>query len=119
MTTLISDWQESGMWHVPPVLMACEMTGELPCLQELWEANDAVEFDAVIAAKGHDCWKRTPSLRQCVDVLMGDAWPGVERFPLKHLSIPDVQLFLFGKAVPSFPGIINFRSTDYWKPFTP
>lgn len=91
------------MWNVPVLVTIQELTGQMPCLQELWEANDAAEFEAVIASKGEDCWRRPASLRDGVDALMSEGWSGVGRFPLGHLSLLDLQLFMFGKLAPFAP----------------
>ncbi|KAL2021720.1 hypothetical protein VTK56DRAFT_6663 [Thermocarpiscus australiensis] len=93
--TLLADWQQSGVHHLPPLMTVHEMNGDLPCLNELWEANDAAEFEAVVAARGKGCWRRSASLRLCVDALMGDHWSGVEHFPLSHVSIHDLNLLIF------------------------
>lgn len=95
--TLLSDCHQSGTFHLPPLMAASEMTGDMACLEELWEANDAVEFEAVITARGRDCWRRDSSLRECFDALMSESWPGVDRFPIRHVSMLDLQVLILGK----------------------
>jgi hypothetical protein len=73
------------------------MTADLPALQQLWEANDATEFEAAITSSGNDCWRRTASFRDCMDALMADRWPGAERFPLKYISLLDLHLVISGE----------------------
>ena len=75
-----------------------EMVGEMPSLQELWEANDATEFEAAIATKGKDCWRRSASLRDSMDALMGDPWSGTGSFPLRHLTMADLYFIISGEA---------------------
>lgn len=83
------------MAQVPFLMAIDEMGGQLPCLQELWEASSASEFEAVITAKGEHCWSRTASLRDCMGALMRDTWPALDQFPLTHVSMLDLQLFMF------------------------
>jgi hypothetical protein len=99
---LLTDWHQAGVFHAPGLMTVYEMTGQLPCIEELWEANSAAEFDAVIAAKGNDCWRRSASLRDCMDALMGDAWSGVDGFPQRHLSMLDLQIFIFSEFTLTF-----------------
>lgn len=96
--TLLEDWHQSGAFHVPPLMTIHEMTGDMTCLEELWEAETAEEFEAVIAAKGHDCWRRTGTLRDGIDALMGPEWPGVDRFPIRAVSMFDLQVLIMGRS---------------------
>jgi hypothetical protein len=80
------------------------MTGDLPALPQLWDANDATEFEAAITANGKDSWRRTACLRDCMDALMADSWPGAEGFPLKYTSLLDLHLVISGEnPLPSYP----------------
>ncbi|GAB1320959.1 Zn(2)-C6 fungal-type domain-containing protein [Madurella fahalii] len=92
--TLLADWHQNGAFHVPSLMTVGEMTGDMTCLEELWEANDVVEFEAVIAARGRDCWRRASSLKEGVDALMGEDWTGADRFPIPHLSVLDLQVLV-------------------------
>ncbi|KAL2131977.1 hypothetical protein VTI74DRAFT_4378 [Chaetomium olivicolor] len=92
--TALADWQQCGMWHMPGMMTVHEMTGDMPSLPELWEANDAAEFEAVMASKGKDCWRRTASLAECMEALMAGSWSGIEGFPLKGLSMLDLFIFI-------------------------
>lgn len=90
----LADGQEGGVFHVPALMTVHEMAAEMPSLSELWEANDAAEFETAIAARGEDCWRRSASLRDCMAALMDDSWSGVDGFPLKHLTMPDLYFFI-------------------------
>ncbi|KAK4039508.1 hypothetical protein C8A01DRAFT_16525 [Parachaetomium inaequale] len=102
-----------------------EMTADLPALQQLWEANDATEFEAAITANGKDSWRRTASLRDCMDALMADPWPGAEGFPLKYISLLDLHLVISALHVMiSAAGLMSLlqtstpalqRATDRWQ----
>jgi hypothetical protein len=96
----LADGQEGGVFHVPGLMTMHEMVGDMPSLQELWEANDAAEFEAAIAMKGKDCWRRSASLRDCLDALMGDPWSGTDNFPLRHLTMADLYFLISGEAPP-------------------
>lgn len=86
---------------MPGLLTVYEMTGDMPCMEALWEAGSAEEFEMATANAGNDCWRRSASHRDCMDALMADIWSGVDGFPLKHLSMLDLHLIISGK-VPSF-----------------
>ena len=85
------------MLHTPGLATIYEMTADMPALQQLWEAKSATEFEAVITAHGKDCWRRTASLRDCMEALMADPWAGAEGFPLKCISLLDLHLLISGE----------------------
>ncbi len=99
--TILSDWQHSGVTHTPWHMTIHEMTGDVPCLQELWEANNQAEFEAVVALKGRDSWRRSASLRDCMDAFMADTWSGIGGFPLRNVTMLDLHIFISGKSIPS------------------
>jgi hypothetical protein len=104
--TFIGDWQQGGVTHQPGLATIHEMTGDLPSLPDLWEVNNATEFEAAIAANGPGCWRRTASLRDCADALMAESWSGPEGFPLKHVSLLDLYFLVTGKnPSPTFTSI--------------
>jgi hypothetical protein len=76
-----------------------EMTGDVPCLQELWEANNEAEFQAVVALKGRDSWRRSASLRDCMDAFMADPWSGMSGFPLRNVTMLDLHIFISGRSI--------------------
>jgi hypothetical protein len=92
---MLADWQQGGMFHLPPMITTYEMAGDFPCLPELWEADTATEFEAIIASKGPQCWKRTASIRQAVESLMSDKWQSIESFPLRSTTIYDLNLLVY------------------------
>ncbi|KAL1840381.1 hypothetical protein VTJ49DRAFT_507 [Mycothermus thermophilus] len=91
---VLSGWQQSGVFHEPGPMVVYEMTGELPSLPELWEASDAAEFEAIIATRGSGCWRRSASLRDCMDAFMDPAWTGVNGFPLRNLTLLDMFILI-------------------------
>ncbi|KAK4151552.1 hypothetical protein C8A00DRAFT_45267 [Chaetomidium leptoderma] len=76
---LLDDWQQAGVFHLPVLMTTDEMTGELPCLQELWEANDATEFEAVVTANGQR---------------LAASWSGVGGFSLGGITMLDLHLLI-------------------------
>lgn len=72
-----------------------EMTGSLPCLPELWNAASHSELDQVICASGRDSLVRGASIRVAVETLMAENWDGPEAFPVKPLTLPDLQVLVF------------------------
>lgn len=100
--TLLADGQQSGMFHCPQSMTTLEMTGDLPCLAELWDAPTAAEFARVVAAHGgpSSCLSRGCSIRVAVECLMADDDSSdekydEEKFPLRHLALPDMQVLVF------------------------
>lgn len=85
------------MLHTPGLATIHEMTADLPSLSDLWEANNAAEFEFAVRANGDGCWRRSASLRDCTDALVADAWSGVEGFPLKNISCLDHLLLVSGE----------------------
>ncbi|KAK4141390.1 zinc finger protein zas1 [Dichotomopilus funicola] len=95
--TFLGDWQQAGVFHVPGCSAIYEMTGDMPSLPALWDAKLADEFHrAVIHIRTQQpgCWKRTASLRTCMDALLGENWKGVGGFPLKGLSLLDLHILI-------------------------
>ncbi|KAH9437406.1 hypothetical protein MCOR02_001061 [Pyricularia oryzae] len=93
--TLLSDCQQSGVFHCPQLMTTLEMTGSLPCLPELWNAASHSELDQVICASGRDSLVRGASIRVAVETLMAENWDGPEAFPVKPLTLPDLQVLVF------------------------
>ncbi|KAL8383706.1 hypothetical protein RB595_010758 [Gaeumannomyces hyphopodioides] len=102
--TLLADGQQSGMFHCPQSMTTLEMTGDLPCLAELWDAPGPAEFWRAVNAHGGpaSCLRRGCSIRVAVESLMADDdddgdndGAGPERFPLRHLTLPDLQVLVF------------------------
>ncbi|KAK0633980.1 hypothetical protein B0T14DRAFT_84800 [Immersiella caudata] len=93
---LLADWQQSGMFRLPPLMTVSELTGDFPCLPSLWEAKSAEEFYTVITAGGPSAWNRSCSIRQAVESLMTDAaWSGLDKFPLRHATVQDLHYLIF------------------------
>jgi hypothetical protein len=99
------DWQleQGGVCHASGLMTVQEMMGDLPCLEELWEAGSAAEFEAVVSLKGYGSWRRSASLRDCMEALVLDAWSGIDGFPLRHLSPLDLYVFISGETKPLSP----------------
>ncbi|TLD18656.1 hypothetical protein PspLS_10283 [Pyricularia sp. CBS 133598] len=93
--TLLSDCQQSGVFHCPQLMTTLEMTGDLPCLPELWNAASHSELDQIISNCGRDSLVRGASIRVAVETLMGETWDGPEAFPVKPLTLPDLQVLVF------------------------
>lgn len=98
----MSDCQQSGVFHCPQLMTTLEMTGSLPCLPELWNAASHSELDQVICASGRDCLVRGASIRVAVETLMAENWDGPEAFPVKPLTLPDLQVLVFCKQPSKF-----------------
>ncbi|KAK0738656.1 hypothetical protein B0T18DRAFT_334464 [Schizothecium vesticola] len=94
--TLLADWQQCGMFRVPPLMAISELTGDFPCVPSLWEAESEEEFNATVAAKGPSVRKRSCSIRQAMEALMADAtWPSIEQFPLRNPTVHDLHFLIY------------------------
>lgn len=91
---VLSGWQQAGVFNEPGPMVVYEMAGEMPSIPELWEARNPEEFNAVVAAHGNGCWRRTASLRDCMDAFMDPSWSGMEGFPLKNLTLLDMFIMV-------------------------
>ncbi|KAH6612308.1 hypothetical protein B0J18DRAFT_441822 [Chaetomium sp. MPI-SDFR-AT-0129] len=95
--TFLGDWQQAGVFHVPGCSAIYEMTGDMPSLPGLWDANSTDEFHRAVIrihTRQPGCWKRTASLRTCMDALLGETWKGVAEFPLRGLSLSDLHILI-------------------------
>ncbi|KAL0943188.1 transcription factor, partial [Colletotrichum truncatum] len=92
----LADWQQCGMSNAPPTMTPAEMTCDLPCPLELFDAKDADEYFEVAQTKGLDPSRRIVSVRHCVDALMSDSWKGMESFPFEDITATDLQILIFG-----------------------
>ncbi|KAL2195411.1 hypothetical protein P885DRAFT_70512 [Corynascus similis CBS 632.67] len=123
--TFLADWQQGGVLHTPGLATIHEMTADLPSLSDLWEANNAAEFEFAVRANGDGCWRRSASLRDCTDALVADAWSGVEGFPLKNISCLDHLLLVsaihvmigYSRLISLLPPCIPVlhRAIDRWE----
>ncbi|KAI6354927.1 hypothetical protein MCOR25_008413 [Pyricularia grisea] len=93
--TLLSDCQQSGVFHCPQLMTTLEMTGDLPSLPELWNTGSPSELDQAISTFGKDGLVRGASMRVAVETLMAERWDGPEAFPVKPLTLPDLQVLVF------------------------
>lgn len=94
--TLLADWQQCGMFRVPPLMAISELTGVFPCVPSLWEAECEIEFNTIVAAKGPSVQKRSCSIRQAMEALMADAtWSGIEQFPLRDPTVHDLHFLIY------------------------
>lgn len=96
----MADWHLSGMFHMPPLLSVFEMTGDMPCSLDLWDASNASEFE------GRVQWPLRPdfahSVRDCTRILLEDQASDTKVARLVCLSMSDMQLVIMGIQNP-FP----------------
>ncbi|KAL8407551.1 hypothetical protein RB594_006395 [Gaeumannomyces avenae] len=103
------------MFHYPQSMTTLEMTGDLPCLAELWDASGPAEFARAVDVNGGpaSCLRRGCSVRVAVESLMADyddnnddnndddndddddAGAASRFLPLRHLALPDLQVLVF------------------------
>ncbi|KAF9877223.1 hypothetical protein CkaCkLH20_05489 [Colletotrichum karsti] len=91
----LSDWQQTGMFNVPAMITPAEMTCDLPCPLELWDAKDSQEYFELAQNHGLNPARRIVSIKQCMDALMGDSWNGMGSFPFQDVNPTDLQILIF------------------------
>ncbi|KAM0328842.1 hypothetical protein ACHAQA_005258 [Verticillium albo-atrum] len=92
--TALIDWSQCGTFNAPPLIASAELTGDFPCSDELWTAEDAAEF-RLVALREAVLPRPSTSLSHCLAVLMQDSWLGASHFPLMPVSLMDLY-FLIG-----------------------
>ncbi|OLN89001.1 Activator of stress genes 2 [Colletotrichum chlorophyti] len=93
--TALGDWEQSGMFNVPPLITPTEMTCSLPAALELWDAKDEAEYFEAAHAQGVDGSRRISSVKHCVDALMSEHWNGMGSFPFQDITGSDLQILIF------------------------
>lgn len=90
----MADWHQSGMFYMPSLVSVYEMTGDFPCEPCLWDAESASKYSAEIRRRK----KRhiTPSIRDCVGILMGEQFSESERLVFQDVSISNLYLIALG-----------------------
>ncbi|KAJ0278553.1 hypothetical protein CBS470a_009727 [Colletotrichum nupharicola] len=92
----LADWQQTGMFNVPSMISTSEITCDLPCPLELWDASNAEEYYEIANTKGFNPARRIVSLTHCMDALMSDTWNGMGSFPFQDINATDLQILIFG-----------------------
>ncbi|KAF6806140.1 transcription factor [Colletotrichum musicola] len=92
----LADWQQSGMSNVPCLITPSEMTCDLPCPLELFDARDADDYREMSHSQGIDTARRVVSVKQCMDALISDSWNGMGVFPFQAVNGVDLQIMIFG-----------------------
>ncbi|KAI8242391.1 hypothetical protein K4K57_001712 [Colletotrichum sp. SAR 10_99] len=92
----LADWQQTGMFNVPSMISTSEITCNLPCPLELWDASNAEEYYEIANTKGFNPARRIVSLKHCMDALMSDTWNGMGSFPFQDINATDLQILIFG-----------------------
>ncbi|CAM1508039.1 Fc.00g048870.m01.CDS01 [Cosmosporella sp. VM-42] len=93
--TLLAAWQQSAIFHHPCSMTILEMACDFPCLEELWEARNAVEFGTILTVQGESVVSsQSSSMRECFNALMDDKWCGPQGFPQRLHSLQDMQFLI-------------------------
>lgn len=98
----LADWQQTGMFNVPSMISTSEITCDLPCPLELWDASNAEEYYEIANTKGFNPARRIVSLKHCMDALMSDTWNGMGSFPFQDINATDLQILIFGTLARPF-----------------
>ncbi|KAK2596158.1 hypothetical protein QQS21_006435 [Conoideocrella luteorostrata] len=88
----VSDWHQCGMFHISPQISIKEMTGDMPCRLELWDASDPESF----ASKVHELGYNPPpqcfsSLCNFIELLMRDKLGEWQSIPVGSLAVSDLS----------------------------
>jgi hypothetical protein len=91
----------------PPQITIAEMCGALPSTHASFEASDSLEFSQLDVASA-DLEGRHKSLRDWLNILLVEAWTGINPFDLEFVEMEHLMSILFG-VLPSF--VHSFRYT--------
>ncbi|EKG13657.1 Transcription factor fungi [Macrophomina phaseolina MS6] len=83
--TFMSDNHYCMFFNQPPLISVSEMVGDLPCAEELWEANTPSQFEHLSAIELQDA-PPPPSVRYLVNTLMHGPWTQSPGCPCKNAS---------------------------------
>lgn len=91
----LSAAQQSILFNMPPSMSISEIRGDFQCFEDVWEAKTAGHFQALIdQGRG----KRTASLWQCHQSLIGPTWTSPDNFPLRSPTTPDMIVLVLGES---------------------
>lgn len=76
------------------------MTGDLPCVNSLWDAKDEAEFRSIIQSEGVGILHRPYCVRSFVEDMMKDEFSVACQESLHKLTIGDLSIVVDGKSTP-------------------
>lgn len=79
-------------------MVISEMTGDLPCPENIFEAQTVSEFDLLAPMLQNS--PRCPSLQQLVSALVHGPWSGPREFPYSGLPLSNLYHALLGTSLP-------------------
>lgn len=92
----MADWNQANMLYMPPQVSVAEMTGNMPCLLDIWNGRNATEFVALL--QKYDIPSHPYSVHDCIQSLVQES--GLLAEPShtgSHLSISDLMIVILGK----------------------
>lgn len=78
-------------------MVISEMTGDLPCREDIFEAQTASEFGLLAPMLQNS--PRCPSVHQIVSALMHGPWSGPREFPYSGLPLSNLYHALLGTSL--------------------
>lgn len=92
----MADWNQANMLYMPPQVSVREMTGDMPCLLDIWNSRNATDF--VTLSQLHDIPSHRYSVHGCIQSLVQEpGLPAELSLTGKHFSISDLMIVILGK----------------------
>ncbi|TPX12936.1 uncharacterized protein E0L32_006581 [Thyridium curvatum] len=96
--TALATWNVCLMLNMPgPLITPSELTCNLQCAPELWDAKDEEAFHVACDDLEFHHSLESASPAYLVSTLMGEEWPGPTGAPFKHVPLSGLQQSLMGE----------------------
>lgn len=96
--TALATWNVCFMLNMPgPLITPSELTCNLQCAPELWDAKDEEAFHVACDDLEFHHSLDSASPAYLVSTLMGEEWPGPTGAPFKHVPLSGLQQSLMGE----------------------
>lgn len=82
-----------------PLISMSEMIGDMPCREELFEAETAQRFEQLLSLEPAGITSKP--LADLIFLLLSDACPGPEDESFSRITLDDLFIIISGKAMPS------------------
>jgi hypothetical protein len=103
--TFIADCMNTLFFNSPPQMMMSEMSGDLPCMDAVFEASTAVEFEQ-LSDTSADSDPVIPALNEWISSLLQENWIGANHPSVRSIEPGHLLISIFGKYVPFFSRIV-------------
>lgn len=88
----------AGALNSNPLISVSEMIGDMPCREELFEAETAQKFEQLLSLES--AGSPSKSLADFIFLLLSDAYPGPEDESFSQITPNDLFIMISGKSCP-------------------